>query len=122
MFAATHLEHAKAAVRLCQSNKLNPLLVATRSIPTLLAGDFNDVPESPAIRVLQPHWEDASATQLDPTWPSQEPKTKIDYVFFRPPDAWRVVEQYVVNESVASDHRPLLVVLELRNNNDPHLR
>ena len=28
VFADTHLEHAKAAVRLCQANKLNPLLVA----------------------------------------------------------------------------------------------
>jgi endonuclease/exonuclease/phosphatase family metal-dependent hydrolase len=112
LFAGTHLEHAQAALRLCQSNKLNPLFVATNSLPTILAGDFNDVPDGPAIRVLQPHWTDASADQPDPTWPSDQPKTKIDYVFFRPADAWRVVEQRVVDEPVASDHCPLLVVLE----------
>lgn len=120
VFVGTHLEHARAALRLCQSNKLNPLLVATSSLPTILAGDFNDVPDSPAIRVLQPHWEDASNEQPAPTWPSDRPKTKIDYVFFRPAHAWRVVEQKVVDEPVASDHRPLLAVLEWSEANDPN--
>jgi hypothetical protein len=112
VFAGTHLEHAKAPVRLCQAQKLNPALAATSSLPTILAGDFNDVPDSPAIKVLEPHWTDATAGQSDPTWPSDKPRMKIDYVFFRPADGWRVVEQHVIDESVASDHRPLLVVLE----------
>lgn len=112
VFAGTHLEHAKAAVRLCQAQKLNPALGARSTLPTILAGDFNDVPDSPAIKVLQPHWTDATAGQPQPTWPSDQPRTKIDYVFFRPADGWRVVEQQVIDEPVASDHRPLLVVLE----------
>ena len=47
-----------------------------------------------------------------PTWPSEQPRLKIDYVFFRPADGWHVVEKQVINESIASDHCPLLVVLE----------
>jgi hypothetical protein len=112
VFAGTHLEHAKATLRLCQAQKLNPALAAENTWPTILAGDLNDVPDSPAIKVLQPHWTDATAGQPDPTWPSDQPRLKIDYVFFRPADGWRVVEKQVINESVASDHRPLLVVLE----------
>lgn len=112
MFAGTHLEHAKAPVRLCQAQKLNPALAAKNTLPTILAGDFNDVPDSPAIKVLQPHWTDATSGQPDPTWPADQPRLKIDYVFFRPVDGWRVVEKQVINESLASDHRPLLVVLE----------
>ena len=112
VFASTHLEHAKAALRLCQAQKLNPALAATNALPTILAGDFNDVPDSPAIKVLQPHWTDATAQRPNPTWPSDRPRSKIDYVFFRPASAWRVVEQQVVNEPIASDHCPLLVVLE----------
>jgi endonuclease/exonuclease/phosphatase family metal-dependent hydrolase len=112
VFAGTHLDHAKASLRLCQAQKLNPVLAATNTLPTILAGDFNDVPDSPAIKVLQPHWTDATAGQLDPTWPSDHPRLKIDYVFFRPADGWHVVEKQVINDSVASDHRPLLVVLE----------
>ncbi|HPM81566.1 MAG TPA: endonuclease/exonuclease/phosphatase family protein, partial [Candidatus Anammoximicrobium sp.] len=112
VFASTHLEHAKAALRLCQAQKLNPALAATNALPTILAGDFNDVPDSPAIKVLQPHWTDATAGQPDPTCPSGRPRLKIDYVFFRPVDGWHVVEKQVIDEPVASDHRPLLVVLE----------
>jgi len=112
VFAGTHLEHAKAPVRLCQAQKLNPILAAANALPTILAGDFNDVPDSPAIKVLQPHWTDATAGQPDPTCPSSQPRLKIDYVFFRPVDGWHVVEKQVINEPVASDHRPLLVVLE----------
>jgi len=114
VFAATHLEHAKAAVRLCQAQKLNPALAANNATPTILAGDLNDVPNSPAIKVLQPHWTDATADRPEPTWPSDVPRVKIDYVLFRPADCWRVVETQVVAESVASDHRPVLVVLEWR--------
>lgn len=112
MFAGAHLEHAKASLRLCQAQKLNPALAAKNALPTILAGDFNDVPDSPAIKVLQPHWTDATSGQPDPTWPSDQPRMKNDYVFFRPIDGWRVVEKQVINERVASDHRPLLVVLE----------
>jgi Endonuclease/Exonuclease/phosphatase family len=112
VFAGTHLEHAKAPVRLCQAQKLNPALAAKNTLPTILAGDFNDVPESPAVKILQPHWTDATAGQPQPTWPSDQPRMKIDYVFFRPADGWCVVEKQVINEAVASDHRPLLVVLE----------
>lgn len=112
VFAATHLEHARASLRLCQAQKLQAALAAQDARPTILAGDFNDVPGSPAIQVLQARWTDATAGQPDPTWPAGQPRVKIDYVFFRPEDSWRVVEQQVVNEPVASDHRPLLVVLE----------
>lgn len=112
VFAGTHLEHANASLRLCQAQKLNPTLAAKNTLPTILAGDFNDVPDSPAIKVLQPPWTDTTAGRSQPTWPSDQPRRKIDYVFFRPADGWRVVEQQVVDEPVASDHRPLLVVLE----------
>lgn len=112
IFVGTHLEHAKATLRLCQSNKLNPILVAKNALPTILAGDLNDVPESPTIRVLKSRWKDASEERPAPTWPSDRPTKKIDYVLFRPEDVLRVVEQRVVAEPTASDHRPLLVVLE----------
>jgi endonuclease/exonuclease/phosphatase family metal-dependent hydrolase len=46
------------------------------------------------------------------TFPSDHPDRRIDYVLYQPEDAWRVVEVQVVAEEVASDHRPLLVVLE----------
>ena len=47
------------------------------------------------------------------TFPSDEPIKKIDYVLFRPAHRWRILEKRVIDERVASDHRPVLVVLEL---------
>jgi endonuclease/exonuclease/phosphatase family metal-dependent hydrolase len=45
------------------------------------------------------------------TFPAETPDRWIDYVMFRPADKWEVVEVRVLNEGVASDHRPLLAVL-----------
>ena len=36
----------------------------------------------------------------------------IDYVLMRREDPWRVVESQVIDELVASDHPPVLVVFE----------
>jgi endonuclease/exonuclease/phosphatase family metal-dependent hydrolase len=36
----------------------------------------------------------------------------VDYVLVRPADLWRVIESSVVDAPVASDHRPVLAVLE----------
>ena len=49
-----------------------------------------------------------------PTIPVREPARQIDYVLFRPAERWKVIETKVLDEPVASDHRPLLAVLELR--------
>jgi endonuclease/exonuclease/phosphatase family metal-dependent hydrolase len=114
LFVGTHLEHADTTVRLCQAGKLSPLLAKDNRLPTILAGDFNAVPGSPPINVLLAHWSYATADDPQPTWPSKDPQVKLDYVFFRPAASWRVVDVQVVDELVASDHRPLLVVLEWR--------
>ncbi len=45
------------------------------------------------------------------TFPSGEPMKWIDYVLVRPAERWEVVETRVIEERVASDHRPLLAVL-----------
>ena len=103
---------AQAPLRLCQAAKLNATIAARYPLPTILAGDFNDVPGTPPIQVLRPHWTDATADRPEPTWPADRPESKLDYIFFRPAERWHVVEQRVVDERVASDHRPLLVVLE----------
>ena len=40
------------------------------------------------------------------------PRRQIDYVLYRPAGRFRVVEAKVIDETVASDHRPVLAVLE----------
>jgi endonuclease/exonuclease/phosphatase family metal-dependent hydrolase len=45
------------------------------------------------------------------TFPAGKPDRWIDYVMVRPAAKWEVVEVRVLEEAVASDHRPLLSVL-----------
>lgn len=82
-------------------------------MPALLAGDLNDVPDSRTLQELGKQWTRANAEVL-PTIPVEQPKQQIDYVLYRPTDRWRLVEVQVLDEATASDHRPLLAVLELR--------
>ena len=42
-----------------------------------------------------------------------KPAAQIDYVLCRPGKRFRVVESKVIDEAVASDHRPVFAVVEL---------
>jgi endonuclease/exonuclease/phosphatase family metal-dependent hydrolase len=113
VFAATHLEHANPTVRLCQAGKLGSELAGAGRLPVILSGDLNAEPGSPPMSVVRRYWTDAMEGKWQPTCPAERPNVTIDYVLFRPTDACRVLETRVVEEAVASDHRPVLAVLEL---------
>src|SRR5690606_3389395 len=78
----------------------------------LVLGDFNDVPGSRTIARFEERARQASKPP-DARWtfPSGAPDREIDFVFAAPPGAWDVREVRVVDERVASDHRPVLAVL-----------
>jgi endonuclease/exonuclease/phosphatase family metal-dependent hydrolase len=81
--------------------------------PMVLAGDMNAVPGSKPIEALLKDWTLAQGTEPLLTSPSANPRRQIDYIFVRPASRWRVVETRVLDEPVASDHRPLFAVIEL---------
>jgi len=113
-FHCTHIDHRRDdAERLAAARLINEL-VASSDRPALLAGDLNATPESEVLKAFATHWQNATAEQPLPTIPSAEPTRQIDFVLHRSVGAWRVVETKVLDEPVASDHRPLLVVLEFR--------
>jgi endonuclease/exonuclease/phosphatase family metal-dependent hydrolase len=103
VFASTHLCHQVAAAREKQTAALNETLSADPAAPpVLLAGDFNALTASAAMQaLLAKRWTDATAKI-----------SKIDFVLLRTGDPWRVVEAVTLDEAVASDHRPVLAVLE----------
>lgn len=112
-FIGTHLEHQRNNPdRIAQTQRLNAVFVKNK-YPTILAGDLNDVPESKPIQILKQYWTDASGENPEPTYSSKEPQRKIDYVFYRPANQWKVLETTVICDSVASDHCALLTVLQL---------
>ena len=114
-FIGTHLEHQKNNPdRIDQTKKINEIFVLNK-YPTILAGDLNDTPESEAISILNEFWTDASKDNPESTFSSDNPQRKIDYVFFRPTNRWKVIENKVICDTIASDHCALLSVLELLN-------
>jgi endonuclease/exonuclease/phosphatase family metal-dependent hydrolase len=112
-FVTTHLDHQLAAERERQVAKLNELFAAADR-PVILAGDLNATPDSKAFAALAAKWADATAGRGLLTIPVEKPAEQIDHVLFRPAGRFRVAGAAVLGEPVASDHRPVLVVLEPR--------
>ncbi|OIQ39703.1 MAG: hypothetical protein BM563_03930 [Bacteroidetes bacterium MedPE-SWsnd-G1] len=113
-FVGTHLDHTKDSTdRINQAVALNKLF-SDSDMPTILTGDLNAEPTSEAMQILFEEWS-ASHKNSEFTYPADNPRIKIDYVLFRPAHRWRVIESRVIDESIASDHRPILTVLELVN-------
>jgi endonuclease/exonuclease/phosphatase family metal-dependent hydrolase len=109
-FFATHFPLQEARRVKC-AEKISAYLKEHKIGAALLAGDLNARPESPPIKVLEKDWTNASAGKEWLTMPADKPTSQIDYVLFRPADGWKVLETRVLDEKVASDHRPFLVVL-----------
>lgn len=113
LFFATHLDHRRDdGQRIASAQAINELALAQAKLPALLAGDLNATPESKTLAEFARQWAIASDKPLF-TFPANRPTQQIDFVLFRPRDRWKVVEVKVVDEAVASDHRPIFAVLEL---------
>lgn len=97
-----------AEERMAQARALDEHL-AGDTIPTMLAGDFNSTPDSEVMAYLGRSWSivDKGADRL--TFPSYGPVREIDFVLLRPADRFEVVESRLLDEPVASDHRPVVV-------------
>ena len=82
--------------------------------PATFGGDFNAEPESPEVRAIRKAgfvdpFVDLGFDQPPPTDPAIQPSKQIDYVWLRdltPVKAW-------VPESLASDHRLVMVEIQL---------
>lgn len=79
----------------------------------ILAGDLNAVPESPVLDIFRRRWAVAGSHPLL-TIPVDRPSQQIDFVLMRPEQRWRVTETRVLDEPIASDHRPIFAELQLR--------
>jgi len=113
LLLATHLDHRRSdRERVASAEVLNRLVAEQPQRPALLAGDLNDVHGSSTLEELGKQWAHSTPAPL-PTIPVTNPARQIDFVLFRPQPRWQVVEVQVLDESVASDHRPILAVLEL---------
>ncbi|MGI9627778.1 MAG: endonuclease/exonuclease/phosphatase family protein [Longimicrobiales bacterium] len=83
--------------------------------PTLLAGDFNSTPGSPVMDHLASSWEVVHKGVDRFTFSSYEPVREIDFFLYRPSSSFQVLDQQLLTEPVASDHRPLVIDLIVRD-------
>jgi endonuclease/exonuclease/phosphatase family metal-dependent hydrolase len=114
-FFATHLDASREETeRVAAAKRI--LKIAKGKGPAVLAGDLNAVPGSETITLLEQKsvWTRAGAPGILPTIPVKEPRRQIDFILYRPANRWRTVEIKVLDESIASDHRPIFAVLELK--------
>ena len=113
-FVGTHLDHLRDEKdRVDQVKKINEVF-SINKYPTILAGDLNAKPKSNPINILEEIWGVSyDKTNPKPTFPSDNPEIKIDYVIFYPKNKWKVIETQVIQDSIASDHCAYLVILEL---------
>jgi endonuclease/exonuclease/phosphatase family metal-dependent hydrolase len=117
LFAGTHLCHQSAVTRLRQVQEIGAAL-EDRTGPAVLAGDFNFGPDTQPYGVLAKNWLDAArdAGAVECTFgaglPPEERRKRIDFVWIRKERGLRVLSAEVIEEPLASDHLPVLVVLE----------
>jgi endonuclease/exonuclease/phosphatase family metal-dependent hydrolase len=113
LLLATHFDYRpRSAERWLSARLINELITARGDVPALLVGDLNDTPASRTLSELEKRWRQANRWNAL-TYPVDNPHKQIDYVMMYPRTQWRIIETRVLDEQLASDHRPLLAVLEL---------
>jgi len=113
LFVGTHLHHQAEAHRIKQATLLMEILRASPYEVQILTGDINARPGSPVVDLLLTEWEDTTPDEAL-TFPADTPDRKIDYILLPQGHNWRVVHAEVIDEPMASDHRPIIVDLEWR--------
>src|SRR5690606_34853352 len=79
------------------------------SIPTILTGDLNALPNSEVIDKLKKYgWINCSEGGTYNTHSSENPSKQIDYVLYRPAKKWKVDKVYVMYGELSSDHLPIV--------------
>jgi endonuclease/exonuclease/phosphatase family metal-dependent hydrolase len=126
LFLCTHLDFRQPDdERMNSAMTINELIRKRGSTPAIIAGDFNATPDSRPVAEFKKEWkiagteggggktEGGGSNNHAPilTFPSDKPDRRIDYVMYRPANKWKVAEVRVLDEPVASDHRPVLTVL-----------
>ncbi|WP_417381416.1 endonuclease/exonuclease/phosphatase family protein [Gimesia sp.] len=111
-FISTHFQHNLPKDRIEEAKAINRHFTLDSDIPTILAGDMNATPDAEPIQILLKQWTNAIDEAATPTAPSTKPRSRIDYIFYRPAADFEVIETKVIDEPLASDHRPVFAILK----------
>ena len=112
ILAATHLQHNSATNRLQQVQDIVNLLQPVQG-RVIIAGDLNEQESATAFFNIF----DATFTRTckggncPRTFSAQLPSSVIDYIAYKPSNAFSVKSHQVINEYYASDHLPVIAEL-----------
>jgi endonuclease/exonuclease/phosphatase family metal-dependent hydrolase len=107
--ATIHLDFKDQAEQLAQAQVAAAQLLKSPH-PVILGGDFNAEPDSKTLAVFaQAPWSLVQKKQPASTAPAGQPDKEIDHLILRGLIAHRPA--VVINEPVASDHRPVIAVI-----------
>ena len=98
------IERKNAVSSLCE-------IIDKINIPLVLMGDFNTTPNDAVLAPLYDRLTDANVKSVNssvPTYPSDSPEIKIDYIFYKDINC---VSSHTVEE-VISDHYPIIADFE----------
>lgn len=109
---STHLHHISDQFRQDQCREINAVF-AKPAHPVILAGDFNANPDSKPLEILREAWSFTPTSPALFSFPAEKPEKQIDYLGVRLQQRLRVTHTEVIDEAVASDHRPVLAIIEV---------
>ena len=107
IFCCTHLALTEED-RMLSLNIIDSI-AACQTKPFIIAGDMNAEPGSDFVNHLKKNYHIFNNLK-QATWPAPEPKQTIDYIAMWKPtsEGFANVATWVVDEPVASDHRPIM--------------
>ncbi len=113
VFVGIHL-YRNEAERFEQARRVIDIF-GEETAPVLLVGDFNSQPGDAVMRLLGGKWKLPSKPPDDRrTWPADAPRVEIDHAMYRPEESIEAIAYRVIDERVASDHRPVFLLITLR--------
>jgi endonuclease/exonuclease/phosphatase family metal-dependent hydrolase len=117
VFLNTHLDHRPADdARWSNAAEIEAATRELEVMPVILCGDFNCPPESRVHERLSKMFADGwTLSEKAPgfTIPAEKPNRRIDYIWLRQ-NCGLTAKKAWVPESLASDHRPVIVEMELK--------
>lgn len=112
-FVSTHLDaDDDPADRISQATALVQHFTPAKTL-VILAGDMNAPPAAKETVILKQLFADLTQSS-GPTYPADTPNVKLDYIMIYPKQRHDIISARVIAETVASDHRPVVCELKIK--------
>ena len=116
-FGVVHLEHENVSLREAQVKEVIDLYRQTglENQPFILAGDFNDDPNSRTVQLLLTDGGlQLPCDHCPKTYPADNPTITIDYIFMnqKAMEIFELKSYHTSNMNKSSDHLPLILEIK----------